>query len=680
MKPGRLLTGLSILLWALALFPPRSWSGREFLLVDASGSAGGLSTALERARAYPAVGTVFLFARELIPFSGEEPGRMEEGSSALGKALRLLRPRLRQGDRLTVLTDGRVTDELPPVPEWSGIPVRWETLPPRPRIAALDLPPSWPPGDLLHGTILLAEGDTAEGTLQVEARPPGCLEAVTSFPEGPGRLALTLRSSRAPESGLSLKFTWIQGPFRSEREAFLGPSGRVPFWSPSELLLRAAAGSRTLFPVARESARAESLQGLEGFPRNRLGEELDSGWVVILASPRAADWLELPAALRPFRPAPPAGETLVVLLDRSGSMAAGALDQAREAIRAWAGWWPESAPFQVIPFGAGAEEALDPRTAEGRIRLEGLTPFGPTLLGGVLGKLAASLEPGTRLVVLSDGHSPPPRAGWEALAVRLEEAGIEIHAVPAGEDADREILRALGGDLVPAGGDLFHRFAQGLEFSRVSGIGEAHPAASSLFTLPESSPRLGPRDRLQAAPGAEPLLLDSSGATVAAALRIGTGLLIGLAAKPALEWGEAFAPLCREFWGSPRLERSQGFLLLRGEGRAWQARLVRARGEAEWIPFDPQKVDLWKAGPFPGGSALEVRGPEGWTGRLPADRTGEEEGDPQAWKEWIRAHAEFGESGGGWRPWLVVVALLLSSLGIWLTLVDKGRAGGMGHG
>jgi len=598
---------------------------------------------------------------------------MEEEYSALGHALRLLRPRLRRGDRLTVLTDGRVTDELPPVPEWSGILVRWERLPPRPRIAALDLPPSWPPGDLLQGAILLADGDASEGTLQVEARPPGFLEAVRSIPEGPERLTLTLRSSRAAESGLSLKFTWIQGPFRSEREAFLGPSGRVPFWSPSGPLLRAAAGSRALFPVGAGIARAESLQDFEELSVDVLGKELDSGWVVILASPRAVDWLKLPASWRPFRPAPRGRKGLVVLLDRSGSMEAGALDQARNAIRAWAGWWPENAPFQVIPFAAGADEGFDPRTVGGRTRLEGLTPFGPTLLGDVLGKLAASLEPGTRLVVLSDGHSPAPAAGWKALSARIEEAGIEIHAVPAGEGTDRKVLQALGGDVVPAGGDLFQRFSRGLALSRVEGGSQAHPAASSLFTLPGSSPVLGARDRLKAAPVAESLLLDSTGAAVAAALRIGKGLLVGLVAEPSLDWSESFAPLCREFWGTPRLERQEGFLLLRGEGFGWEARTPGPRGEGEWIPFDPQKRNLWKAGPFPSGLVLEVRGPGGGAIRIPAESSGEEEGDLHAWKEWIRNQAKYGEPRGGWRAWLVVGALFLSTLGIWHTLVDKGR-------
>jgi len=599
---------------------------------------------------------------------------MEEDESALGNALRLLRPRLQRGDRLTVLTDGRVTDELPSVPEWSGIRVRWQRPPPRPRIAALELPPSWPPGNRLQGAILLADGNASAGTLQVEARPAGFLEAVRSFPEGTERLALTLLSSRAAEGGLSLKFTWIQGPFRSEREAFLGPSGRVPFWSPNGPLLRAAAGSRVLFPLGEGNTRAESLQGIEEFSENRLGKELDSGWVVILASPRMGDWLEVPASLRPFRPAPRPGETLVVLLDRSGSMEAGALDQAREALRAWAGWWPESAPFQVIPFAAGAEESLDPRTAEGRSRLAALTPFGPTLLGKVLGTVAATLGAGTRLVILSDGHAPPPPEGWEALAGRLKGAGIEIHAIPAGEDPEQRVLRALGGDSLPAGKDLFHRLAQGLSFAHASGR-EAHPAVSSLFTLPETLPGLGPRDRLQSAVGAEPLLSDASGAVVAAALRVGKGLLIGLAAKPALEWAEAFAPLCREFWGAPRLERSQGFLLLRGEGRGWQARVAGVPGETEWTPFDPQERGLWSSGPFPKNQALEVRGPGGRTRRIPADQRGEEEGDPQAWELWVRAQAKFGDPGGGWRPGLVVVSLFLSSLGIWLTLVDRSRAG-----
>lgn len=670
MRASTLFCALAVVLWAAALLPlPRR--GRTFWLVDASASAGGPAAAVGALRELAAADErSFLFASGVAAAGAPARTWPPPQESRLGEALLAVRERLRPGDRLLVWTDGRATDPLPPVGDFTGVAVAWRPAPRQPRIASVDAPASWPPAAALQLRVELADADLAAGRLEVEARPLGSLESAEVQPFGPGTLAVKLRAPAPPRGPVDLRLAWIQDGRTDRRTVHLAPPGKVPCWSPEAGLRETLLREPRVEALPEYHPGAAVLAGAWEPTLEELADWLRQGSPVILASPHAADWLRLPPPVRPFAPAPLEGE-LVVVLDCSGSMAepgpeGTAFEEARSLLREWATWWPREAVLRVFPFAATAGPALDPRDPDGAARLAATRPHGPTALAEALEELLPTLGPDGSVVLLTDGRARLPEAapeGWEGLGRSLADQGRRVLCVPAGAGADKSVLAALG-EVVeePARATLRSRLLEALSAPLQVGAGLARAEPGSLWTLPAAFPALGERDRFQAAPGAEWLLRDDSGAAAAALRRWERGILVGVAGQPEAHWIQDFAPLVEEFWGAPRLERRGNRVILRGDGEGWRAGPAGAAAPAR--PFDPLGSGLWEAGPFPPGAALQVHSPGGHRFDLPAAAADELAVTDGHWRQWLAAGT--GKGAPAARPTFLAAALVsaVTALGL----------------
>jgi Ca-activated chloride channel family protein len=138
--------------------------------------------------------------------------------------------------------------------------------------------------------------------------------------------------------------------------------------------------------------------------------------------------------------------TLVILIDRSGSMQGARLDAAKDATKAAVGALDPSDDVAVIAFDSlafklaplGAASKLDPRDID-RITAGGGTNIRPALalayhvLGGVKGK--------KHVVLLSDGEAPTDGL-VELLEKMSHDEDITVSTIGIG-DADRSLLQMI---------------------------------------------------------------------------------------------------------------------------------------------------------------------------------------------------------------------------------------------
>ena len=555
------------------------------------------------------------------------------GASRLGAALTALAPRLESGDRLLVVGDGRATDALPAPGALPGIRIDWRQPPLRPRIGWVDAPAAWPPGGAAVLRVQLVDADLDAGQLEIEADAAG-VRAGEPRRVDDQTFEILVESAAAASCGLRLR--WRQGDSQTAYRLRILAPGRLAL-AEDRPELRAAFAIPDVDLVAGEVARVHLLPAdrLDAAAHSGIAAKLARGDVVVLAAGSVEGWLELPAELRLLRPVPPPQGVLWVLLDRSGSTAAeDGLETAKAALRDWAEAWPAEAALRVLPFaeaaGAVAGTSFDPRTPQGAQQLARLFPSGPTELAPVLATLEPALAPGAALLIWSDGRTPAPAEGWAALADRLHARGARTLAVPLGPDPDDRVLAAFG--LAAANPDraLRTRLLAALAGAWPAGATPLRPAEGAQWSLPNEVAAPGSMPRLGAAPGAEALLEDAGGAVALAARRVGTGLLVGVAAPPTPEWGAAVRSLAVEHLQAPRLLRTGGRLELRGPGEGWSAR----RAGGAWQPFDPIGPGRWQVQGLPAGAVLEVqpgRGP-GFT-LTPA--IAEDRATAAAWRNWL---------------------------------------------
>ncbi len=639
MRSSRFLAVLSVCCWLLALGATFGVGGsRTWLLVDRSASMGDAVQPADLASGV-AASRAYAFAEGLGPESASSQALGSRERSRLGAALDLLRKRLRPGDELRIYTDGRATDRLPEAWEWAGIRIRAVAPPPRPRLSPRDPPLCWPSAGSLVLDLRLENARLEDGELEVGAwGGAGSLDARLGPWHGTGASTFTARlevRDPAPPrpSGLALRWRGKEG--ESSFRLPLGPPLHPCADSSREAWrkrLRAAG-----FPAPPSGAEARiRVEPVAEVDPVELGVLLDRGELVLLVGSRAGDWADLPPAWQPFRPAPPPGRRLLLLLDHSGSMAGAPLREARAAVRRWADWWPTDFGFRVLPFAAETEAPWDPRTATGRAALAALQAFGPTALAAALDEVSRLVDSRTVLVILGDGRAEAPPQGWSALGEGLRARAGAVYVVPVGEDPRREVLRSLG--RIPAPGEGLRRqldlaFQGGREALRSAPL---HARPGALWTLPLRF-EAGTRPPLRSAPGAEVLLEDADGLTGAALLRRGSGLLVGLAASDSAPWEELLAPLAAEM-GRPRLRRVGEWVELRAPGRGWR---VEIPGEGGSRPFEADPAGDSRAGPFAPTVPLIVRGPRGSRVELPPRpmREGEAPADP--WQSWLEAQRAF---------------------------------------
>ena len=657
MKPSGLLGIAAALLWGGSLWPGRT-SGDAWLLADRSASMGDAPVPAEWLERVPE-SRRFQFATELRPWDGSVGGR---NGSRLGAALTELAGRLAEGDELLVFSDGRATDDLPPLAPWRGRDLRWLVPPPRPRIVGADCPASWPGSGATRITVHLADADLETGTLEVRARPVA-LAAADWRPDGPDRLAVTLRTAAAPAEGLELLLTWRQEGTLSSLRRWIAAPGRIAaaVGGGSDAVLEDGVRNRPMLDLRLLPAEAAVVvERAQSVDLAALQRWLDEGKLVLLLGERFDGWLRLPSTLRPFDARPPAEAALHLLLDRSGSMASGALDEARKAIADWAEAWPATARFVVHPFAAQLEAPLRPDREEGRHRLAELRPFGPTELAAAVEELLPRLAASDRVVILSDGRAPAPAAGWPAQGAALLAACSAVITVPVGGGADAEVLASLG-ELARdgTGEDLAQRLRRGLADADDSADGPAIPAAGTLWTLPArlAWPR---RSRMDARPGAERLLVDGEGNVAAAALRVGSGVLLGAAVPAEGDWPPLLEAVAAD-WTALRVRRAGDFLVWEGNdpGGA-RAGELPASGARRLQPFDPWSGQEWRAGPFDPATDWQLELSGGASLRLPAPPRDEGSSSAEPWRRWLAARAAVPPTRRFASVWLL--AALLAAL------------------
>ncbi len=190
---------------------------------------------------------------------------------------------------------------------------------------------------------------------------------------------------------------------------------------------------------------------------------LSGGRLFLLGGPRAwraGGWgaTVLEERLSPLRARPPegAGTALLVLLDRSGSTAAGALTHLRAAARRVLLALPAGERLAVLPFSSAAETPLEPGwvsagrsprqermlAALGELMARGETDLPGALRAGVE-RLAAVVAERHVLVLLTDGdpdHEIDP-ALLQSIRRALDARGMSFVALVVGDARSHAVLR-----------------------------------------------------------------------------------------------------------------------------------------------------------------------------------------------------------------------------------------------
>lgn len=630
MKARALFGALALLLWGAAwLLPERPAAGRAWWLLDASASMAG---AAPPAAAAADPERTRWFARGLARSAVTEAGAE---ASALGAALRGLRAELRAGDVLHVWTDGRSSDALPPRALFADCQIVAHTPAPGPRLAELRAPPAWPADGrmALAARVLDAHFERAE--LALEAAP-GEVELLRAVPGADGWVRLEVRALDPAAPPQLLRLRWREDGRSSARAVAV-----------------AAPGAATL-SVADPARWSEHDAAF-----------VRAGGTLLLASAELGAWLSLPEEFRPFG-AGPLREPLTILLDRSGSMDAGAWEEARALLASWADEFAGAHGLALRTFAENLEAPMDLRRAEDRQRLAALLPFGRTRLAESLEQACADLPPDASLILISDGHAEAPAVGWPEWR-RSVLGARRLLAVAVGEAPDRVTLAQLGDPFTE--GEFRDRLEQALESVQERRRSPAFARPGASLPLPERWEAAEPRAPLAAARGAELLMEDASGAAVLAWRRAGAGAVLGLAAPVAAGWPaelSAAAAASRQ----PSSGWWEGRLLVTGGPPPPAVRQGERRLDLSLL--DPGPPARWEArGADPRLPAQVEQDSTGAAWSLPPAADLEWTAADSAWQDWLREGAE-SRNRGGPRPTLLVAALVAASLVFFLA--DRSRA------
>jgi Mg-chelatase subunit ChlD len=330
------------------------------------------------------------------------------------------------------------------------------------------------------------------------------------------------------------------------------------------------------------------------------------------------------------RPRDAGGRTLLVLLDRSGSMGEERkMPQARAAVAELAREIPDGDRLGVMTFSESAERCFGFERATGRTgvagvgdALAGIEPRGETdLLGAVqaglrwLGEQEA--EGDRALIVLSDGKA---EGDFRAVGLRLLEEGIRVAAVVTGESSEVRGLRELilegrNGTLTRVedrdrlGEILLRQWRRGDLGLGPSGVVATGAGLLDLPPLPEESVLRWARTT--ARPGASVAArLSATGDPFLAAHRLGAGKIVSLLVRPgppsAPGWDSASLWEAIVRWGLPDVSVD-----------TWFVRVAEERTGLE-VDVAPPPSSAWETLP----EGLHVRaGGDAWPLTLRADGT-----------------------------------------------------------
>lgn len=140
---------------------------------------------------------------------------------------------------------------------------------------------------------------------------------------------------------------------------------------------------------------------------------------------------------------------LVLVIDRSGSMAGEKVELAKEAARRAAAMLKEQDTLGVLAFDSTNWWVVEPQQVRdvGSIQeqISGITPEGGTEIFPALATAAARMEEieakRKHIILLTDGQSAP--GDYEGLIDGLREKGVTMSTVAVGADADSRLLRRL---------------------------------------------------------------------------------------------------------------------------------------------------------------------------------------------------------------------------------------------
>ncbi len=163
-------------------------------------------------------------------------------------------------------------------------------------------------------------------------------------------------------------------------------------------------------------------------------------------------WLEkqvLPVRLEVKSTVEEPSIALMLVLDRSGSMAGPKMDLAKEAARATAEALGHEDRIGIVAFDNMPRSVVPLQRAGNRYRIatriDGISPSGGTHIYPALQMAAAELERAhakvKHVILLSDGQAP--RAGIDALVRQMRRSQITVTAVGIGDEIDRGLLEAI---------------------------------------------------------------------------------------------------------------------------------------------------------------------------------------------------------------------------------------------
>lgn len=538
-----------------------------------------------------------------------QAGAQSDLAGAASLALELARGR--RVAALRVISDGNWTGRDPHPDlcalEALGAPRTWSS-PPAPELpdlalTALDLPRRLAEGTPLTGLLRLA----FEPGSGPRAGVPFELEVVLEQAGSEATWPRSGRTPQAPEWSLPLELgAAVDGTTRVAVSARLATGARVGDavpendWAFGEVEVGENVRVAVLGGPARGAAAeslVDSLSGVPGLaPRSIRGEELAAAFsrgdvlVTLDLDPRelpaaalkshleeGGGWLDLAGRTTLFgwdradaraalaaldlspRDLPP--RDVVLMVDGSGSMGEGAIDDARAAARALA---RRAAPGERVVVRWFTAHLEDARSADDPESLAPREPGGETDVLGSLEELVearAAREREALVFLLSDGRDQPAAdARLADLPARLRASRVELRVFAVGARADLGFLGRLAGPrgvtAVTPGMDLAGLFARAAAERRLREDGPlpvwcvAHDGAAlgsgvvcSATTGAPGLPDVERCVRARGRPDAVVLCETGDGEAVLAVRAVGLGLSAGFASLPvAAGAGEPWAP------------------------------------------------------------------------------------------------------------------------------------------
>lgn len=140
---------------------------------------------------------------------------------------------------------------------------------------------------------------------------------------------------------------------------------------------------------------------------------------------------------------------LMLVMDRSGSMAGPKMELAKEAARATAEALGHEDRIGVVGFDSAPRLVVPLQRAGNRYRIatriDGMTPAGGTHIYPALQMAFRELDPAQakvkHVILLSDGQAP--RQGIDALVRQMRQSRITVTAVGIGDEIDRGMLESI---------------------------------------------------------------------------------------------------------------------------------------------------------------------------------------------------------------------------------------------